>query len=477
MTSAPDSDRVRAELIDAASSGDHHRLAELCRTHQAAIRRHFPQWTRVPAEIRADPASVQRYAGTLISVAQLFAQQLGEPALLEALTGPPESNPVTRWQSALGQAQELMGQLRYGEARQILSQVLAEAGGLQGSAVDSFLPVTYGKLGECCFQLGEAAAALDPTTTALRLCEEQGDLAGVLAYQGNLFEIHRYLGQAEAAALAADGHAEALTAAGQAAQAAAWRKQAQLVRLGEPLNRVVVVLDGDEFELDDVPDVSGRRVQFVFKRNRLTLEPSRSRTGDGERLGSQGRPAEAHQAFQEAARLDPFDPHPRYLSGLSLLHLGRYAEAVAEYEATERLAPGWFHCRTDLWLARELAQGTLDPELFGIVSQLEDAPMPPKDKVRMAEAALRAAPRLAPLHLFHGRGLEMLGAKDAAGTAYRNGLDCAAEPDIRTRLLVALGTASRSQQERTAALREAAATADGNLVSAAMATIALRSAG
>jgi hypothetical protein len=142
---------------------------------------------------------------------------------------------------------------------------------------------------------------------------------------------------------------------------------------------------------------------------------------------------------------------------------------------TERLAPGWFNCRADLWLARELARGALDHEWFRTVSQLEDGPMPPAEKVRVAEAALRAAPRLAPLYLFYGRSLEALGAAAAAETAYRNGLACATEPDFRSRLLVALGAVSRSAPERAALLAEAARTVGGNLVSAAMATVALRS--
>jgi len=329
-------------------------------------------------------------------------------------------------------------------------------------------------LGQCHFQIGEAASALGPTATALRLCQEHGDLQGILAYQGSLFEIHRYLGQAEQAADAAQKCADTLMSAGQAPQAAAWQRHARLVRAGEPLNRVVAMVDGHEWELDDVQSVGGQQVHFVFKRNRLTLEPARRRTGEGEQIGAQGRHAEAHAAFQEAARLDPFDPHPRYLSGLALLHLGRYHEAVAEYETTERLAPGWFNCRADLWLARELARGALDHELYQVVYLLEDSPLPPQEKVRMAEEALRAAPRLAPLHLFYGQNLEMLGAKAAAETAYRNGLVCVTEPDVRTQLLVALGIASRSEPERVALLSEASAMVGGNLIAAAMATIALR---
>jgi tetratricopeptide (TPR) repeat protein len=470
------SDGIREALIEAVSSGDHHLLAQLCAKHQVTIRRDFTTWTRVPVELRADPAAVQRYANGLIGLAQFFATQLGDPALLNAIVGPQESNPIVLWQRALGQAHELMGQSRYGDARQVLAAALANASGVQGTAVDSLLPLTQGKLGECCFQLGDAAEALEPTAIALRLCQEQGDQDGIVAYLGNLFEIHRYLGQAEPAAASAERYAEVLMAAGQARAAAAWRQHAQLVRAGEPLNRVAVMVGGDEYELDDLPAVRDQQVQFIFKRNRRTLEPSSLRTGEGERLGSQGRHDEAYASFKEAARLDPFNPHPRYLSGLTLLHMGRYAEAVAEYEATERLAPGWFNCRADLWAARELERGAIDHNLFQMLYVLEDAPAPPQEKVRLAEGALRLAPRLAPLHLFHGKNLEQLGATSAAEAAYRNGLDCATEPDIRTRLLVALGIASPSAPQRAELLVEAAATIGGNLVASAMATIALRSA-
>jgi hypothetical protein len=73
------------------------------------------------------------------------------------------------------------GELRFGAARQVLTSALGQARGLTGPAAERLLPVTYGKLGECCFQLGDVAAALDPTTTALRLCEQQRDLEGILA--------------------------------------------------------------------------------------------------------------------------------------------------------------------------------------------------------------------------------------------------------------------------------------------------------
>jgi tetratricopeptide (TPR) repeat protein len=376
----------------------------------------------------------------------------------------------------LEQARELMSELRFEEARQLLSNAIAEARGVHGSTIEQFRAFANGMLGESCFQMGDATAAIEPTTAALRLCEEQGDQPGVVAYLENLVEIHRYLGQAEPAATAADRCAEVLSAAGRERPAAQWRRQAQVMRAGEPLNRVMVLLGDDRYELDDLPagEMEGG---FTFQRNRVTLAPAQQRTSAGERLGGQGRQAEAYRSFQEAARLDRFDPHSRYLSGLALLFLRRYAEAVTEYEATERLAPGWFQCRADLWMARELARGALDHELFVTAYQLQNAPLPPAEKVRQAEAALQAAPGLAPLYLYQGDGLAALGATADAEAAYRKGLACAGEPDVRTRLLVALGIVSGSAPERAALLDEAAATEGGNLIATAMATIARRPAG
>src|SRR5207249_3748491 len=120
----------------------------------------------------------------------------------------------------------------------------------------------------------------------------------------------------------------------------------------------------------------------------------------------------------------------------TLLHLQRYVDAVASYEATEELAPGWFHCRTDLWLAQQLVLGNLDHETLLPLHILEDGPMPPEEKVRLAEQALVRTPQLALLHLLRGKNLARLGRPWEAEEAYRQGLACSAEPDVKTRLNV-----------------------------------------
>jgi hypothetical protein len=200
---------------------------------------------------------------------------------------------------------------------------------------------------------------------------------------GNLYEIHRYLGHAGAAATRAAQLADAFERLGRLDEARRYRRQEVLVREGEPLNRVVAVVDGQRYEVDE-PGALGDHIQFIFERNRITLQPARALTTDGERLGNEGRFDDALATFEAAAKADPFDPHCRYQAGLTLLHLGRYADAVASYEATEALAPGWFHCRSDLWLAQQLTLGQVDQETWLALQVLDDGAIPPHEKVRLA---------------------------------------------------------------------------------------------
>src|SRR5262249_39760098 len=153
--------------------------------------------------------------------------------------------------------------------------------------------ISLGCLGECYFQEREADKAVPHLEQALQLCEQSGDKEGILAYLGSLYEAHRYLGQSEVAAGYAERLAAALAEQERAAEARRYRRQAGIVRAGEPLNRVVAVVDGVRYELDEVPVVEGKGIQLVFERNRMTLRPAEELTRRGEELGSQGRHEEA----------------------------------------------------------------------------------------------------------------------------------------------------------------------------------------
>src|SRR5688572_24190604 len=126
-------DALREALLEAAAQADPRPLERLCRANQAAIVEHFASWQQVPQAIRARPDALERYAQGLIGVAQLFAEVLGEPALLQRLSGPRDSNPIAQWEEALTQARALMDQARFEQALPLLAAVVPRMQTLEGS--------------------------------------------------------------------------------------------------------------------------------------------------------------------------------------------------------------------------------------------------------------------------------------------------------------------------------------------------------
>ena len=152
----------------------------------------------------------------------------------------------------------------------------------------------------------------------------------------------------------------------------------------------------------------------------------------------------------------------------------RPADAAEALRKTEELAPGWFHCRADLWLAEQIVLGNLPQEIYPGLRALEDAPGTPEQKMSLAELEGAKCPELALLHLHHGLALADLERPDEAAVAFRQGLRVAREPDVQTRLLSQLAAVLPAGKERVSMLTEAAAL-KGNLVAAATAAYMLRS--
>jgi tetratricopeptide (TPR) repeat protein len=405
-----DPDQLRDALFEAAATGPHQRLISLCRANRETITRVFSVWQTVPDHIRADPSRTQRYAGGLIAVVETFARDLGDHGLLQALTGSESSDPPLGWEILRG-AGALMARMEYGKAAQILSDLLIdlrdlkdrgpdelraftsdqpiEMRDLKGLGSDDLLSFTYGSLGECLFHRGEPDRAIAPLQKALEPGTCQPGADGIVRYYLQLlYEVHRYLGQSGSAADRAEQLAQALDNLGCRDEASRFRKQARIVRAGEPLNRVVAIHDDRRYELDELPEVLDGRVEFAFERNRISLRPAEVLVARGERLGASRRWEEALAAFRRAAESDRFDPRPHYLSGLTLLFLKHYAEAVACFETTEALAPGWFHCRADCWLAQQLALGRFEHEAFLALNTLEDGSLLPEQNIELARQAL-----------------------------------------------------------------------------------------
>lgn len=463
---------VRRELFEAAARGDDTLLAELAAEHEATVLEHFAAWQRVPEEVRRDPAGVQAYAQGLIGVAQHFAEARGRPELLARLAGPSEDNPLVRWQRALGEADARMEDCDYPAAKELLRAALDTAKGLSGSGVDTLLPMTLGRLGTCLFQTGDAEGAVAPFDRALALCEEHGEDEGVRAYLGNLYEVHRYRVDAGAAATYLSRRADLLERLGEPELAAQDRRQVAIVRAGEPRCRIVAALGERLVELSDVR-LDADPVRFVFVRNRISLRPCSVAVDEGVARGKAGDLDGALACFRRAAAADRFDPWPVYHSGMTLMHLRRYREAVENFREVEVLAPGWYHCRADRWLAEELAEGAIEHALFERLRRLVDGSPSPEHALAEARKGLERK-ELALLHLITGDALSRLNRDAEAESAYRRGLAIAEEPDVKTRLLAALGgrlVADPGERERL--LREAVELG-GNLAAAATATIMLR---
>lgn len=475
-------EQLRQALFSAIEARSGWRLGRLCRQYHEEIVREFPQWKTVPEAIRHELAEVDRYAQRMAALADYFVRARRDPRLWQQLTGPEESNPIVQWPKRLQQALRLMEETRFREAIALLSDTLIDYGPLQdfrGNLVADCLAKTYGHLGYCHFQVGGAEKALAPQAKALDLCQQHGDAEGTIAYLGNLFESHRYLGQSGPAADYAGRLAEALGTRGKADDAAWFRKQEAVVRAGEPLVRLIAVVDGRNFESYELEDALARenvRVQVVFYRNRLTLKPAAKRTAEGEAAGGRGDFDQALDLFRAAADADRFDPHPNYQAGVTLLYLGRYTEAVESYARTEELAPGWFYCRRYLWLAERLALGRLEHETFLVLEALDEErqDLSPQAKVALAEKALAGTPGVAWLHFALGRNLNALQRPAEAQKAFREGLACADESDVRSCLAIELaGFLDPGSPERNRLLDEAR-DPSGNLMSAALADYFLK---
>ena len=233
---------------------------------------------------------------------------------------------------------------------------------------------------------------------------------------------------------------------------------------------MAVELNGQKYEVSEAPRADGR-VRFLFERNRIALRPSVLAVAEGVQAGEAGKFEEAMECFERAARADRFDPWPTYHRGGTLLHLRRYQEAADALADTEELAPGFYHCRSDRWLATMLAARKLDHETFLAVRQLSDGNVPPPRGERVARRAIEKAP-IGLLFLGLGDVLSKMKRTEEAEKAYRKGLEVAEEPDVKTRLLTHLGANLADEGEKSRLLGEAIEL-QGNLVAAAMAVVAL----
>jgi hypothetical protein len=160
---------LRDVLFDAAEKGDKEGFDRTCRVNSGRILAEFKTWLKGPEALRADPKALTRYGQGLIAVAEWFARN-GEPQLEEAIQGKGRENPMLRWQDRFGEADKLKIQGRFTEAIEILEDLAEDMSKCRGSAVEKYLPMVQGSLGESSSEVGASIvrtrSRVQPSTAA-----------------------------------------------------------------------------------------------------------------------------------------------------------------------------------------------------------------------------------------------------------------------------------------------------------------------
>ena len=175
-------------LYDAIKSNDAATFNSLARQHFAEILEQFDAWTTIPAAIRADQNAASEYVQSLVDIAQAF-ESAGEPALMERLIGPEETNPIVRWNRRLLHAQALSEAGKYEDSNSQLIQILSEMEGATGTAVVNLRPKILGRLGYNALHERNYTAALDYNIQAHDASLDAGDEEGIVTYYENMMSL------------------------------------------------------------------------------------------------------------------------------------------------------------------------------------------------------------------------------------------------------------------------------------------------
>jgi hypothetical protein len=92
--------------------------------------------------------------------------------------------------------------------------------------------------------------AVEVTLKAIKLSEDDKDDEGVVTCLVSLYEAHRYAGNVEEAIKVCHQLSAYFKKLGSDVSSANYEKQAKIIAKGEPLNRIVAVVDGQNYELD-----------------------------------------------------------------------------------------------------------------------------------------------------------------------------------------------------------------------------------
>jgi tetratricopeptide (TPR) repeat protein len=93
--------------------------------------------------------------------------------------------------------------------------------------------------------------------------------------------------------------------------------------------------------------------------------------GKGRNAGSSGELESAVSYFKRATEIAPDEPYPHYELAYTLSKLGQYAEALREFEQTEKLSRGFFIVQTELFIHQELLDKRIDEPVLSKLRQIQ----------------------------------------------------------------------------------------------------------
>ncbi len=360
---SPQSGDVLASLITAAAANDNSALVRLVQEHEEIIRREFPRWQKLPADVAEDQAATARYANALVKIASTF-EAAGDVSLMQELRGPADQNPIEELARTIEAADALIEANRAAEAVEMLNTLLGDMDHAQGTAVTRYRPMVLGRLGIAFHHTGDTRRAIEVTREARDLCAKAGDQEGIDAYTRNVESFGTF-------SLSSDA-----------------TKATHTVVVREEGGRILT--------LDELANARGK-LEWELRGGDFSIAPgAEALHQQGREAGARGHYDEAIALFTEANRLSPSWPYPVYDRAFTWLLKGDSGAALADYRKTLELAPdGFFTAEQSAdMLAREAA-GEFPSGLFATFTI--DGPSLPADMRReAAEQIVAKSPGFAP---------------------------------------------------------------------------------
>lgn len=321
--------------------------------------------------------------------------------------------------------------------------------------------------------------SLEPTLKGIEYSKSDNDDEGVITGLVNLYEIYRYSSKTKEAIDVCNQLCELFSKLKDDKSYHNYMKQIEILQKGEPLNRVVAVVDGKNYELEDIINkkvaVKNVQVEFHFLRNRLTLPSAKYLINIAKNLQANGEYSSAVFNLQSAITKDQYAPEPWYQLGVCYLHLERSDDALDAFKKAAELAPGWFDVNFYIWVAESMKAAKFNLEAFKVMYVLEHGQLNPGQKITICERVLKSGTKLPYILLHLGLAYQQTPGKlDMAESAFRGALLLTDDLDIdtKTRVLFNLGATVPTVEEKNNVF-EQATKVNGNLTAAAMSLAAL----